>query len=258
MRPYKIIIAYDGTDYHGWQEQAPGVHTIASTLQDAFHKVFGHAIKVVGASRTDAGVHALGQVARFYTDLQISPEIMLKAWNGGLPPAIHIRSLEPIVAANEERLEQTRLFHPQHNVKEKTYHYYFACKRPSPFFARYCYFNPYALDIEKVRDCLQLFVGKHDFASFCVEQCKDNTVCEIDAITLEYSEQFDCWQVTVKGKRFLHYMIRRMVGAALHIASSKNLSPQLILEALEKPGVYDHLPTAPAQGLVLKNIEYEK
>jgi tRNA pseudouridine38-40 synthase len=252
MKPYKIIIAYDGTDYHGWQEQAPGVSTIAGAMQDCFHKVFGHSIKVVGASRTDAGVHALGQVARFYTDLQINSQILLKAWNGGLPSAIHIRSLEPIIDTGGKYT-----FHPQHNVREKIYQYHFFVQRPLPFIARYGHFHPYSLDMQKMKNCLRLFVGKHDFASFCVEHCTDDTICTVDAITLKHIDQYNAWQITVKGKRFLHHMIRRMVGAALNIASHQNLSPELIVQALKEPGVYDHLPTAPAQGLLLKKIVYD-
>ena len=249
MKPFKIIIAYDGTDYHGWQEQIESLATIASTMQNAFYKVFNHAIKVVGASRTDAGVHALGQVARFYTTLEVAPDIIVKAWNGGLPPSIHICSLEHIIETD------TRLFHPQHNVKEKIYQYHFTLSRPLPFFARYCHFHAYSLDIEKMKECLQYFIGKHNFTSFCVEHCVNDNICEIDTITLEYCE-FNCWQVTIKGKRFLHHMIRRMIGAALNIGSNKDLSPQFITAALENPGIYDHFPTAPAQGLILRKIVY--
>ena len=253
MNPYKIIVAYDGTDYHGWQEQAFNISTIAGVMQNRFQKVFGHAIKVVGASRTDAGVHASGQVARFYTDLELSPEIMQRAWNGALPPAIHIRSLEPICKNNEEHL-----FHPQHDVKEKTYQYFFSLKRPFPFFARYCHFHAHALDVDKMRDCLQLFIGQHNFRSFCIERCIDNTICTIDTISVNYYARYEMWCVTVKGKRFLHHMIRRVVGSALYISSHKDLSKELIMHALQKPAVYNYLPTAPAHGLLLRKIVYEE
>ena len=253
MNPYKLVIAYDGTNYHGWQEQAPGVATVATVLQDSFKKVFGHEIKVVGASRTDAGVHALGQVARFYTSLTINPKIIRKSWNASLPNDIQIRSLEPIVDEGRERI-----FHPQHNVHEKIYQYHFCSKRPLPFLARFVHFHTAPLDIQKMRDCLQSFVGEHNFSSFCAEGCKDDTVCTVKSVTLEYIRQYNIWRVTVRGKRFLHHMVRRMVGAALKIACDKKLSPHEIVQALEKPGVYSHLPTVAAQGLVLRKIIHER
>lgn len=250
-KPYKIVVAYDGTAYHGWQEQA-GHHTVAGVLQTSFERVFGHAIKVVGASRTDAGVHALGQVARFYTSRALRPERLLKSWNAALPADIHIRSLEPL----ELTLAQ-RVFHPQHNVAQKTYYYHFFTRRPLPHHARYGYYFPHAFDEQKLRACLQTFVGTHDFVSLCAHpERQRSTVCSLDTVSLEYLQRYNMYRVTIRGNRFLHNMIRRMVGAALKVASTENLSPADIQKALRVPGVYNYVPTAPAQGLVLRKIEY--
>lgn len=253
MKPYKIVVAYDGTAYHGWQEQA-GHATIAGALQESFERVFGEAIKVVGASRTDAGVHALGQVARFYTSRRLSPERLCRSWNGALPKDIHIRLLQPIVAIPGERV-----FHPQHNVAQKEYHYYIAVKRPMPHWSRYCYFYPHGLDEDKLRGALKSFVGTHDFSSFCAEVWRhEQTVCTIDSIELTYIRRLRMYRIVVRGERFMYNMIRRIVGAALKVASHQELSAIDITTALRVPGIYSHFPTAPAHGLVLRRILYEQ
>src|SRR4029079_13319538 len=123
---------YDGTDYFGWQIQS-SKPTIAGTLQSSFKRVFQQEISIVGASRTDTGVHARGQVASFVSDIVIAPETMRVAWNKVLPPAIMIRSLE--VVPDD--------FHPQRNVVNKTYHYHFFLERPLPQQARYGWYVPY-------------------------------------------------------------------------------------------------------------------
>lgn len=245
-KPYKIVVAYDGTMYHGWQEQA-GCVTVAGVLQTAFERVFRQPIKVVGASRTDAGVHALGQVARFYTSRSLLPARLLKSWNSALPGDIHIRSLEPI-------LEK---FHPQHNVACKTYYYHFFTQRPLPHHVRYGYYFPRRFDEEKLRACLKCFVGRHDFVSFCAfPERQRSTVCHIDHISLEYIKRYNMYRVTIRGNRFLHNMIRRMVGAALKVASCDELSVGDIMHALQVRGSYYYVPTAPAHGLVLRKIQY--
>lgn len=252
MKPYKLIIAYDGTAYHGWQEQA-GHPTIAGTLQDSFAKVFGEPIKVVGASRTDTGVHALGQVARFYTSRTLSSERFRTSWNGALSNDIHIRSVEPIIDKGDERI-----FHPQHNVAQKTYYYHFSARRPLPHWARFVYFYPQKFDEQKLRDGLNCFVGTHNFKSFCAESWRyEDTVCTIDAIELTYLRHLGIYRVTIRGPRFLHNMIRRMVGTALKVASYDDLSVADVQQALSKPGVYTYVQTAPAHGLVLRKIEYK-
>lgn len=247
-KPYKIVVAYDGTAYHGWQEQA-GCVTVAGVLQAAFEKVFGHPIKVVGASRTDAGVHALGQVARFYTSRSLRPERLMKSWNNVLPHDIHIRSLEPIIEK----------FHPQHNVAHKTYYYHFFKRRALPHHTRYGYYFPHGIDEEKLRACLDCFVGTHDFVSFCAfPERQKSTICTLEHVSLEYLKRYNMYRVTIRGNRFLHNMIRRMVGAALKVASSDTLTPADIQKALHVRGAYKYVPTAPAHGLVLRKIEYKK
>jgi tRNA pseudouridine38-40 synthase len=247
MQQYKLTIAYDGTQYHGWQVQ-PDATTVAGVLQAQFQKVFGMSITLIGASRTDAGVHAVGQVAMFRTDMRIEAASLKRAWNGGLPSDILIRSLEAVPAD----------FHVQRNVQQKTYWYHIAVQRPLPFFARYCLYYRLPFDVKKFEACLQEFVGTHDFRSFCTGDEQESTVRTVDAIHLEYRPEYQAYRVVVRGPGFLRYMIRRMVGAALHVATYKHFSHADLREIFAAKNPQHCLPTAPAQGLMLRKIIYKK
>lgn len=248
MIKYKAIISYDGTNYHGWQIQ-PDKPTISQLLQDRFYAVFNQKIKIVGASRTDAGVHALGQVGIFDIDFDIKTEKLLLAWNSLLPPEVKIRSLE--VVKND--------FHPQSNVKQKTYYYHFSLEKPLPFISRYVYWHNLKLDTEKLKVALQEFVGERDFKSFCSQMCiesKKSTIRTIDQIRLEYLSKFKVWRISVLGQSFLHHMIRRIVGAALIVSSNNDRSINEIIRALEEKNPEQNFYTAPANGLLLKSVKY--
>lgn len=244
-RQYKIVVCYDGTAYHGWQIQ-PDKTTVAGTIQDTFALVFGRNIKLYGASRTDAGVHALGQVAVFSTDLAITPSKLLQGLRGKLPADIMIRSLEMVSD-----------FNPRHRVRQKTYYYHFFTAQPLPFVARYGWFYRYPVDFEKLQKALQVFVGTHNFRSFCSGE-KDDTVRRVDSIHMEYLRRFKTYRIVVKGPGFLHHMIRRMVGAALEVAASPHLEVNYLQRALEAKNPLQTLPNAPAQGLMLYKIYYEE
>ncbi|MGE0206927.1 MAG: tRNA pseudouridine(38-40) synthase TruA [Candidatus Babeliales bacterium] len=245
MNRYKLVVAYDGTDYTGWQIQS---HTlsIAAVLQNRFKKVFGKTIKIVTASRTDAGVHALANVVSFSTDLAISTEKMMFAWNNALPENISLLSLHKVHAN----------FQPRKNVNYKTYWYHVFTERPLPFFARYGYYHYQSLDIEKLKKALAIFVGKHDFRAFTCDERKV-TVRTIDSITLEYVAEIKAYRIIVKGRSFLRHMIRRIVGACLKVASDPTLSLDFLRMVLEKKDPNHWLPNAPAQGLTLHSILYE-
>ncbi len=245
MKQYKIIVAYDGTDYAGWfpQKDQP---SIVQTLQDSFFTVFKKSIVLLGASKTDAGVHAFGQVAIFSTDLELTPEKMCWAWNNALPSTILIRSLE-----------QNDIFHPHYKVLRKTYYYHFFCERPLPFYARYGAFIPYAVDMVKFKSALQLFKGSHDFTAFYTGNDRTDTIRTIDEIGVTYLEQYKVYQVKIIGEKFLRHMVRRIVGAALAIASRTSLDEEDIKKALDAQLINHELPTAPAQGLLLYEITYE-
>lgn len=247
MKTYKLIVAYDGSNYFGWQDQSHKP-SIANALNHAFKKVFKREIKVLGASRTDAGVHALGQVVRITTDLNIPAEKLQWAWNNSLPADISIRSLE----------ERKDPFNPFCNVKQKIYYYHFFTERPLPFLQRYGYFYPYPLDIELLKKALQIFVGTHDFASFrSSEDLRENTIRTIDSISLDYLPRYKAYRITVKGQKFLRHMIRRIVGASLHVATKDNSALLLLQKIMDACNPAHTFPNAPAQGLMLYKIIYK-
>ena len=246
MNYYKCTVAYDGTDYFGWQLQ-PDRPTVVQALQHTFKKVFKSDVVIVGASRTDAGVHALGQVALCRTELDIDAQQLLWAWNNRLPKDIMTRSCE--------RVDET--FHPQRNVLQKTYKYYFCCERSLPMASRYRWYVRKEPDYEKLHACLQVFVGTHDFRSFCTgDDMGDDTVRTIDAISVQYIELENAYCIEVQGPAFLRYMIRRIVGASMTVAARRHLPVDYLHEVLKARDPLQQLPTAPAQGLVLQSIIY--
>lgn len=245
MITYKIIIAYDGTDYFGWQIQPEAV-TVTSVLQDRFKYVFEKDIKIIGASRTDAGVHALGQVAKFTVDFDINQQDLLRAWNNALPRDILIRKIE-LVSSD---------FHPQANVFEKTYHYYFSLKKPLPFVSRYVYYAGSNLDFNIFKQALNIFVGTHDFRSFTTGYEQSSTIRTINNIEINYLKKFNLYRVEFTGKSFLRYMIRRIIGASLDIATDKKRNIDELIVALRQKNPEQNFTNSPAQGLVLYKIKY--
>ncbi len=246
MNRYKLIIAYDGTNYNGWQIQ-PNVRTVAGVLQDSFFYTFQKPCKIVGASRTDTGVHALGQVAECRCEVTLPCSTILSAWNNKLPDDIVIRSLTKIT-------DEFKIFK---NVDYKIYYYHFFIKRPLPFVHRYGYFHYYPINLERLYKTLQIFVGKHDFRSFCTGSERENTVRTIDSISLEHFKRFGVYRIAIQGQSFLRYMIRRIVGASFEVASKPKLSITTIQEAMEKKDPRQLLPTASAKGLLLYKIHYK-
>ena len=246
MQKYKILVAYDGTDYFGWQQQKE-LPTIAGTLERKFFSVFGKKISIMGVSRTDSGVHAQGQVAQFQVDLQISLKEMQQAWSNILPPDIVIKKLELVKDD----------FHLHSNIEEKIYHYNFFIDRPMPDVQRYGWFYQYPIDIEKLKRALQVFLGTHDFRSFCTGYEREDTVRTIDKVSVQFVPEFQYYQVAVHGRKFLHYMVRRIVGACVEVASREFLPVSCLGKALEKKDPQQTLPKAPAKGLVLHKVVYK-
>ncbi len=244
MQTYKIVIAYDGTAYHGWQVQ-PEAITVAGMLERRFKDVFKIPIKLIGASRTDAGVHALGQVASFSLESHIPAQAIEFAWNNALPQDILIRSVSEAPAD----------FHPQRHVKEKTYHYYFFDTQPLPFIGRYGYYHG-AFHRDTLVEALQVFVGTHDFRSFCTGYEQESTVRTINNIKVQCFRRYGVYRIVVRGPGFLRYMIRRIVGACLEVASSQFLTIADLQSALDAKNPSQNLLVAPPRGLVLYGIEY--
>ena len=246
MAVYKMVVAYDGTAYHGWQRQPEDI-SVVQVLENSFLRVFKQKISISGASRTDAGVHALGQVASFTLDMKIAPETLKFAWNNDLPHDVLIMSIA--IAADN--------FNPRHAVVSKTYHYSFFTDRPLPFVQQYGWYFSRPVDLDVLQLALQKFVGTHDFRSFCTGYDMHSTIRTIHSIHLEYDEKMHAHKIVVKGPGFLRYMIRRIVGAALAVASKDEFCCEDISIALAKKDPAQVLPNSPAKGLLLYEIEYE-
>lgn len=241
----RIVVAYDGTDFAGWQTQ-PNQRGVANLLQNRFHAVFKERIKLIGSSRTDAGVHALGQVAIFQTTLNLDLERIKEVWNNALPSSIVIRSIDHCPDD----------FHPRYDVTQKTYHYHFFDLRPLPFVQRYGFFFQERVDFEKLKNALAIFEGTHDFRSFCTGDETESTIRTIDEICLEFNQSLNAHRIVFKGKGFLRYLIRRIVGACLYVSSKKELDITMLQRALDEKNSNQPLPKAEAQGLMLVQIDY--
>jgi tRNA pseudouridine38-40 synthase len=249
LNRYKITIAYDGTDFCGWQAQ-PHDPTISVCMQEVFYKTFGEKISLVGASRTDTGVHALGQVVVFSTKLSLSPERLILAWNEHLPKSILIRSIRIVPES----------FDVYSNVYQKVYYYHLFLHQPIPFISRYGWYFRFInlVDWNKFSQALSLYIGTHDFSSFCkIRDCEKNPIRTIDRITLTKLSRWNIMRVTVRGRSFLRFQIRRMIGYALDVAWRKDLSVNYLKGVLENPNSQQTLLKAEAAGLCLRKVVYK-
>jgi len=244
---YKVIVSYDGTDYFGWQVQKD-LPTIAQTMQDAFCAVFKSRITLRGASRTDAGVHALGHVAFFSTILECDAQAIQFAWGNALPASIVIRKVHSVGP----------IIHPHTYIAAKTYWYHFFVNVPLPFAVRYGWYVSKKVDLDKLSQALQLFVGTHEFRLFCSSDVVGSTVRTIYSIDLVYVQEYGAWRVIVKGHSFLRYMIRRIVGAAMVVAINPDLSLHCLQDMLTHKDIKRAFLCAPAKGLVLHSIKYQE
>lgn len=241
----RLYVAYDGTDYCGWQIQPNGI-TIEEVLNRRLKKLKGEDIHVIGASRTDSGVHALGNVAVFDTESPIPPERMAYALNQKLPP--------DIVIVRSEEVGQD--WHPRYQQKvTKTYEYHiFNAKVPNPLKRRYSTFVSFPLDVEKMRKGASWLVGEHDFVSFCnVRTNVEDTVRRIDEIQIRETGPDITIQVT--GNGFLYNMVRIIAGTLIRVGRGF-YTPEKVKEILEAKERTQAGVTAPPEGLVLVGIEY--
>lgn len=247
MRTLKMVVAYNGSAYAGWQWQ-PNILSVDKVLRNTFKHVFKQdSFYLVAASRTDAGVHAQGQVVRIKTSLKtISLEKILYAYNKSLPQDILILSIE----------EVNSCFHPQHNIAYKIYEYTIFTERPNPQYAHIGWYVSESFNKERLQAACKLFIGTHDFRHFSKEDSSKNTTRTIISIDIEYDALYKKYLIRIKGTSFLRYMVRRIVGAALTVALDKNQLLPITYDSIFKPKHSKLLLTAPAQGLCLVHIEY--
>jgi tRNA pseudouridine38-40 synthase len=244
MKRVMLVVAYDGTNYHGWQLQ-PNVVTIESVLNEALSSLFNEDIKVIGASRTDTGVHSLGNVAVFDTRARMPAERIAYALNQRLPEDIRIQSSREVATD----------FHPRRQNSRKTYEYRILnCEFPMPVHRLYSYFTYVPLDIELMRKAAFYLVGEHDFKSFCsVNTTAETTIRTIYDISVEKTG--DMISIKVTGSGFLYNMVRIIAGTLMEVGKGK-LSPEKIPDILKALDRTHAGPTAPACGLTLYKYEY--
>lgn len=239
-----LRVAYDGTNYSGWQLQ-PNGETIEGVLNRCLGSLTGEKIAVIGASRTDAGVHARGNIAVFDTESRIPAEKFSYALNQRLPEDIRIQRSEEVPGD----------FHPRHCVSRKTYEYRIYCAPfPMPTRRLYSYFTYDPLDIDLMSQAGKYLEGTHDFKSFCSVQTQaDTTVRQVD--TVEVLREGEEIVIRVAGRGFLYNMVRIMAGTLME-AGRGRIAPEQVREILAAKNRQAAGPTAPACGLTLVGYEF--
>lgn len=271
MKRIMLTVAYDGTDYHGWQIQ-PNGETIEGILNRCLSELLGETIEVIGASRTDSGVHAMGNVAVFDTDSPIPADKMSYALNRRLPEDIRIQKSEEVPAA----------FHPRRHASRKTYEYRIYCAPfPMPVKRLYSHFTYVPMDVDLMSQAGAYLVGTHDFKSFCsVETQAETTVRQIDSLEVWESGRENTGRnadtaegetagrkadaaegstreiiIRVTGRGFLYNMVRIIAGTLMEVGRG-HIPPQEVETILAARDRQAAGPTAPACGLTLVRIEY--
>jgi tRNA pseudouridine38-40 synthase len=255
MKHIKLTIQYDGTDYSGWQVQKKET-TIQGVLEDAVFAVTGEELRVTGASRTDAGVHAFQQVATFVTQSAIDPQVYLRALNAHLPDAVRVISSE----------EANTNFHPRYDAHNKKYSYLISRYGAyAPFLKRYSWHVSCQLDCDAMREAAHYLIGGHDFSSFRASGCSSkNPVRKITEIDITESESFDFMmftfqipmvKISIQANAFLRHMARSITGTLAEIGRGRIPPGQMkdILEARDRQAAGK---TAPPCGLFLEKINY--
>jgi tRNA pseudouridine38-40 synthase len=252
MRNLKLVLAYDGTDFCGWQVQ-PDAASIQGTLASAIGRITGEKVLPQGSGRTDAGVHALAQVATFPTESVIPAANLVIALNDILP--VSVRVLEATEVPSD--------FHARKSAKAKTYRYriYREAICP-PFVARYVWHYPYPLEFAAMQKSAPLIEGEHDFTSFAAadaEKGDDEITRRNSNVRTIFSSQWrqdgDEFVYEVRGNGFLHHMVRNLVGT-FSLVGKKTLKSQDVIRILEAKDRSAAGATAPACGLYLVNVEY--
>ena len=244
MRRIKLVVAYDGTDYCGFQVQNNGP-TIEGELNRVLSELFGEEIRVIGASRTDSGVHAYCNVAVFDTEARMPAEKMIYAINQRLPEDIRVQS----------SCEVAPDFHPRHTDSRKTYEYrIYNTHVQNPMKRRYALWNYHNLDVDKMKEAAACLVGEHDFKSFCSADSQvESTVRTIYELSVEQNGEDIV--IRVCGNGFLYNMVRIITGTLLEAGKGK-IEPNEMERILEAKDRQAAGPTAPAHGLTLVKYDF--
>ena len=244
MKRVMLTVAYDGTAYHGWQIQ-PNGETIEGILNRCLSETLGEKIEVIGASRTDSGVHAMGNIAVFDTDSPIPADKISYALNQRLPEDIKIQKSEEVASD----------FHPRHCESRKTYEYRIYCAPfPMPVKRLYAHYTYIPMDVERMRRGASYLVGKHDFKSFCSAEAQvETTVRQMDSV--EVVQEGQEIVIRVAGRGFLYNMVRIIAGTLMEVGRG-HIAPEEVKTILEAKDRQAAGPTAPACGLTLVKYEF--
>lgn len=247
MRNFKLTLEYDGTDYNGWQIQLQGERTVQGEVQRVLSRIFKHKVTVVASGRTDAGVHALGQVVSFKARTKMTPAQIQRAMISFLPADVVVRDVQ----------EVSIKFHAQHSARSKTYRYTILnSKIPCAKERNFCHFYPYKLVLSKMRREAKVLLGKHDFKSFEAsdpERGEHSSVRTIESIMI--TKKGDWIYIDIKADGFLYKMVRNIVGVLLDAGSSR-LARGGVGAILEEKNRCKAGQTAVPQGLCLLNVVY--
>jgi len=240
----RLTVAYDGTNYHGWQIQNNAI-TIESELNKALSSLLQEEIAVIGASRTDAGVHALGNIAVFDTTHPMPAEKISYALNTMLPEDIRIQKSEEVAPD----------WHPRHVESKKTYQYHiYRSEFPMPVGRQYFHFTYHPLEIEVMQKAAEYLIGEHDFKSFCqVGAQVETTVRTIYEARVEQAGNEII--ITVSGNGFLYNMVRIIAGTLMEVGMGR-IKPEKMQEIMDAQDRAAAGPTAPAKGLLLYQYEF--
>lgn len=246
MRTYKLTIAYDGTRYQGWQRQVLTDRTIQGILEKAVSDAVGYPVEINGSGRTDAGVHALGQTASVILSGAADDNFFTGNVNGRLPEDIRI--LDAQLVKNG--------FHARKSAVGKAYEYYVDTgERPDVFRRRYCYHFPYGLDMDAMKRAAGYLEGTHDFAAYTDRHAESSTKRTIYAIIIR--RQYNLITFRFEGSGFMYHMVRILTGTLLEAGSGRR-TPESVKDALRAKDRGQAGFPAPARGLFLKEVWYEK
>ena len=244
-RHFKSTVTYDGTNYAGWQLQ-PNGKTVQEVLEGALAKIAGRAVRVHGSGRTDAGVHAKGQVANCSFDTQLSSATLLRALNANLPEDVRVLMVQEVGPK----------FHARFSAKGKEYRYQIDCGTVAdPFLRPYAWHHPRPLNIAAMRKAARLLKGRHDFSAVSANPMRpvESPVRTISKLTL--TKQDNLLTISVRANGFLYKMVRSIVGALVKVGEGRLTSAQLrqLVNAKKRTALVE---TAPAHGLFLWRVWY--
>jgi len=242
MPNIKIIINYDGTDFHGWQIQ-PSTRTVQGELVKSLHRITQENVNIIASGRTDAGVHAASQVANFHISKYFKPKKLTRALNGTLPRDIRVLSVEIVDDKFNARFDAVRRFY-QYTIN----------KQPVAIGRHYTYYYPFHLNTELMRTAAQQLLGTHDFTSFCKSKSDVYhhmcSVEKLDVVETDHIIRFD-----IIANRFLHNMVRSIVGTLLEFGIDKKTPQQMqdILKSKDRRAAGENVPP---HGLCLVRVDY--